>query len=331
MLEMHQVPGGRAHDGLRAAAAPLRATGPDRRPPAARPHRRASSPRRAVLCFTLLAAAALLAACGTTARERLDPPDVPAVAVVIARDGTSVALRDVAPLVRAGVAQLLAAPSVEVTYRATGTDSGDVAGTASVSPARRSYALVEQTTGDSFAFAHERRLVDGVLHLRDVQAGVDSASVPWAAIPYVAEAAADAAKSLTARGRAVQDLDRLVVLVENVPFTARQLDGTDRRYLLAASVEAVEAFYRASGLEQVEAPAAHDASAALTASADTGAMDAADDEVRFAVGFDTDGTLVWLQAAGSVFSDGEVLRGALVEIRYAPAAAEIAIAVPTDG
>jgi len=277
--------------------------------------------RRAQVALVALSAAVLVAACagdGSRPAGSLEP------ATVSANGGARAAFADIVPRVRAAVVQLMESPSVVVTYRVTGAESGEIDGAGTVSPLRQAYQLMERITGDSFAFTHERRLLDGVLYLRDIEDGTDPATVPWTTVAYQAEGARDAAGSLTARGRAVPDLDRLVVLLESVPFTARRLEGVADMYALSASLEAVEEFYRQSGLEQVEGR-----DEPLGGSAGGGRR--GEDQVQFGVGFDSTGTLAWLQASGSVLYDGEVLDGALVDVRYAPAGAEIAVEAPIHG
>jgi hypothetical protein len=210
-------------------------------------------------------------------------------------------------LLRSAVDRLLTGGPIAVSYTVRGAEAGTAEGTGVVDLEAHSYDLAETVSGDGFSFTHERRLVGDTLYIRDVF-GDDEPTAEWAEIPYAEDSARELAGALTARGRAVPGLERLVLLVDQLPFeVVSHPDG--RTHTLSVPADAVRDFYAETGLQQVQmwdevlhGHEGHDEA-----------------PVSFEIGIGGDGSLAHLRAFGTVFHDGEQLEGADIGIRFSPA------------
>jgi hypothetical protein len=213
----------------------------------------------------------------------------------------------IAEFVRSAVDELLAQGPIEVHYMVTGAEAGTAVGSGLVDIAARSYDLAETVSGEGFSFTHERRLIGDALYIRDVFEGDDPAAAPWSEIPYGPESERELDGALTARGRALPGLARLVLLVEQLPFeVTSSADGS--AHTLTIPVDAVRAFYAETGLQQVQ----------MWDESFHGHEEHDETPVGFEVEVDGHGALAHLRAFGSVFHDGELLEDAEIDIRFSP-------------
>jgi hypothetical protein len=198
---------------------------------------------------------------------------------------------------RRGIEVLQALPAVEVRYEATGTEGGSVKGQATLVGSSGGLMLRERTDlGGGLTLIEERRIRDGVLHLR---AHPDDAvgPVPWDEVDDPAQVQSDLERVLTAKGRALPTLDRLVELAAALPYRAEEVRGGTRLRFEAVDIAS---HYADTGIETVEHP--EDTTGTTT----------------FVLRYGPRGLLAGMRASGTVFQDGEAIEGVDIRIRYTP-------------
>jgi hypothetical protein len=224
--------------------------------------------------------------------------------------GEVVEASEAATVAREAVAGLLRLGAVRADYRAEGTEGGPVEGSVSAVRDARAFDLRETTALADAVVVEERRVVDGTMYLRVFVE--DGEEVPWDVVPDEAFVDIDHERVLVAKGRAVESLDRLLLLVDEVPFSAERLGADPPAYRLRFDAAAIGAHFAATGLEVVEHP------------------DELTGSTVFELVVGDDGSLAELWAYGVLFQDGEALSDASVGILYAQIAAPLIEAPAED-
>lgn len=225
------------------------------------------------------------------------------VARRLAVEGRPLPIAELAASLDAAVAELAAAPGIEVQWTAVGTDAGPVEGRALVAPGNGNLSTDETTDlGPNGQLLEQRRVVDGTLHVRALVEGSDGAEPPWDTMSVDALPELDSDRVLVAGARVASSLEHLVVIATAVasqapePGVRAELVGDRRRLVVPVAV-----LLEASG-EHVEH---HD---------DGGDVDDRVAVFEFEVG--DDGALRSVTAYGWLAQDAELVGPALVEISY---------------
>lgn len=245
-----------------------------------------------------LVAATLLLATGCSGVSGDAPHDSTTTAGEVDRRPTA-AQREVAAEIADAILALNSHPALAVTIEA-----GDGAGIESTveavvdlaTPAYRSREELRTSQGD--VLISEQVLIDGMLYARIAQ--VPEEPSEWAGSPVDEGQAIDLRdRSLLWFGAAGSSLERIIDLLESVPFAADQVigDGNGSGYSVSFVAADVAEYFRRSGLEVV-------------------GPSTPDGEMNFEFWFD--GGLTRLVAGGIQFHDGEAVTGQRTDIRFRP-------------
>jgi hypothetical protein len=202
---------------------------------------------------------------------------------------------------------LFAGPGVSVTFTAESADGGSTDGSVLIENSTGDHESRETLTSDindRISVVAENLVVGDVIFARVYPESDDPSTVEWAEVESEPLRSRFIEEAFTAGGAAGASLERLVTLLENVPWELEGAARTDvegrmiRSVLVRFSVVELWEFLREAQLELVGPSPAEDGTF-----------------YEFWIDVDS-GALVRLLAAGTQFLDGEALRGSSIEIDY---------------
>lgn len=208
--------------------------------------------------------------------------------------------------VTSAIEVLLAGPGVSITFTAESVDGGSTDGSVLIENSTGDHESRETLTSDindRISVVAETLVVGDVIFARVYPESDDPSTVEWVEVESEPLRSRFIEEAFTAGGAAGASLERLVTLLENVPWdkgAARtDVEGHMIRSVLVrfSTVELWE-FLREAQLELVGPSPAEDGTF-----------------YEFWIDVDS-GALVRLLAAGTQFLDGEALRGSSIEIDY---------------
>lgn len=261
--------------------------------------------RQAVTWF--LAALLSLASCSSgdsTSRGEDETTDEPVATLTFDAEPS-----EAGDQIAGAIAQLLGKPAMEIDYRVVSGDGGSTTGTALVDNVTGDFSVRDEYIPDinpDLLIVSERILLDDRFYVRILDPTDDPSEAPWSATEPGPLRDKLVGEATTAAGAAGASLDRLVLLLEEVPWVLDAAavtefdDRTVTSILVRFTAEDLWRYLGETDLELVAPTPPHGSTL-----------------YEFWIDRDT-GSLVTLLAAGTQFQDGEPIEGAQIEIDYRP-------------